>query len=295
MQKTEYLALPEVAKFAEFLGMLLSDVRYLAHSYEMETKGRSQARNNWSCNSVYDAFLKYEWRYSYIDPSTGEKRKGSSFQESELELSSLSNKLKKAIAEKNSREASYCCQMVLDWGGVLGSSKRGNKKILESFDDDLAGYLAETKSLFDSHEALLGNEYLVSMEGKNVPVVMNAGFTKIYSVLCEEFIIYDGRVGAALGLLVRKFLEHDNAINVLPESLAFHYGRARNIKVNRNPSSASFKFPCLSTSSPAHIRSNLKANWILQDLSRKGVGKFSTLNDPLRGIEAALFMIGYRV
>ena len=41
---------------------------------------------------------------------------------------------------------------------------------------------------------------------------------------------------------------------------------------------------------PPHIQSNLKANWILQDIIRKEVGKFSSLKNPLRGIEAALFI-----
>ena len=36
---------------------------------------------------------------------------------------------------------------------------------------------------------------------------MNAGFIKIYSLLCDYCLIYDGRVGAALGLLTRQFCE----------------------------------------------------------------------------------------
>lgn len=296
MKKAEYLALPEVAQFSEFLrSRLLSDSGHFSHSYEMESRGRSQATMPWNCHSIYDAFLKYDWRYSYRDPRTGDKQIGNSFEENERVLSFLSEKLRKAVAENNSTEASYCCQMVLDWGGVLGSSKKGNKKKLESFGGALAGYLGETKSLFESREVQLDSKYQISTEGKSFDVVMNAGFTKIYSILCEEFIIYDGRVGAALGLLVRDFLERINGSKVLPDSLAFHYGRAKNNKVNRNPSNDSLRFPSLSSSSPAHIRSNLRANWILQDLSLKGAGKFSTLKNPLRGIEAALFMIGYRV
>lgn len=296
MNKTEYLALPEVAQFVEFLrSRLLSDGGLFSHAYEMESRGRSEATVRWRCKSIYDAFLQYDWRYSYQDPRTGERHIGRSFDESERVLSLLSRKLRNAVTEKNSIEASYFCQMVLDWGGVLGSSKKGNKKKLDSFDGALAGYLAETKLLFDSQEVQLQNKYQVSTDGKSLDVVMNAGFTKIYSILCEEFIIYDGRVGAALGLLVREFLGHINESKVLPESLAFHYGRAKNSNVNRNPSNGSLKFPSLSSSSPAHIRSNLKANWILRDLCQRGAGNFSKLSEPLRGIEAALFMIGYRV
>ena len=125
MNKTEYLALPEVAQFTEFLRSgLLADSGQFEHAYDVESKGRSEVTTPWSCDSIYDAFLKYDWQYTYQDPCTGEKHTGSTFAESELVLSLLSKRLKKAVAEKNSAEANYCCQMVLDWGGVLGSSKK---------------------------------------------------------------------------------------------------------------------------------------------------------------------------
>jgi len=57
-------------------------------------------------------------------------------------------------------------------------------------------------------------------------VRMNAGFTKIHALMLDDFVIYDSRVGAALGLLVRNFLTEKD-IAYLPEVLHFAYGKAR--------------------------------------------------------------------
>ena len=70
---------------------------------------------------------------------------------------------------------------------------------------------------------------------------MNAGFVKIYSLLCDDCVIYDGRVGAALGLLARQFCEATGRTEV-PSALAFAFGTPKeapnttNAKV-RNPES----------------------------------------------------------
>ena len=101
MNKTEYLALPEVAQFTEFLRSgLLADSGQFEHAYDVESKGRSEVTTPWSCDSIYDAFLKYDWQYTYQDPCTGEKHTGSTFAESELVLSLLSKRLKKQWLKK---------------------------------------------------------------------------------------------------------------------------------------------------------------------------------------------------
>ena len=296
MHRNEFLDLSEIKEFTSFLAELISgDEGSFTHEYKIENVGKAKNNNQWGCESIYEAFIKYRWPFNYYDHANCLTKKGTSFYESETELGRISHLLRRALVANNNVEAASCCQMVLDWGGVLGSSKSGNKKKLDDLGADLNSYLSCVKALFDSEEIGLRGQYDVSIGGKPVPVIMNAGFTKIYSILCKDFIIYDGRVGAALGLLVRKFLECNSYSKEVPSSLAFHYGRARNRNVNRNPSADRFLFPSLSTSSPAHIRSNLKANWILQNISHNGAGQFSSLTEPLRGIEAALFMIGYKV
>jgi len=125
----------------------------------------------------------------------------------------------------------------------------------------------------------------------NSTLRMDSGLTKIYALASEKSIIYDDRVGAALGLLSRKYLESINETEVPPE-LKF----MRSNKSERNPSTTVFRFPSRPVKSkksnaplfPRQAYSNLMANWIVTKLA-------SELKWSRHQVEAALFMIGYRV
>ena len=93
---------------------------------------------------------------------------------------------------------------------------------------------------------------------------MNSGFTKIYSLYINDFIIYDSRVGAALCYLVKLYCIEQKQGGV-PSSLKFAYGDARNPEVNRNPNSDIYKFSKLDRGK-IHIECNLKANWLLKEV-----------------------------
>jgi len=121
---------------------------------------------------------------------------------------------------------------------------------------------------------------------------MNSGFTKIYSELIDDFIIYDSRVGAALGFLVRRFLE-DQSIDSVPDPLKFAFGAPRSAALNRNPSSEQYIFPQLRNDAVFHIKNNIKANWIAKELAQQS--RFHQVDNGIRALEAALFMIGYHI
>ena len=88
---------------------------------------------------------------------------------------------------------------------------------------------------------------------------MNAGFVKIYSLLCDDCVIYDGRVGAALGLLTRQFCEATGR-TVVPSMLAFAFGtpkeapNSKHAKI-RDPSHGTLRFPRLRPDAPISHRS----------------------------------------
>lgn len=128
---------------------------------------------------------------------------------------------------------------------------------------------------------------------------MNAGFTKIYSLLLEGLPIYDGRVGAALGYLARLYCE-DAALEATPRALRFAWGIAKGTKPgdarkNRNPSSGAIRLPAFRADVRQHTRCNLMAAWLLSDLS--GEGSFGELppDRRMRAMESALFMIGFEL
>ena len=126
---------------------------------------------------------------------------------------------------------------------------------------------------------------------------MNAGFTKIYSLLCDHCVMYDGRVGAALGLLVRQFCE-EKGWSTVPPALAFAFGDARegpnprNPKV-RNPSRGLLRFPKLQQDSRFHTQQIMRANWLLCRTLDINPRVFSRGGDGLHELAAGLFMVGY--
>jgi len=298
VNKSEYLNQPEVIDFLAWFERLDHDDNPspFNHKYEIETRGRGTTKTPWACTSLYNAYEKYSWRFSYTDLFTDKKIKGTSYSVSKKALDDFQNRLHDSII-RNCNETCYkACNMILDWGGVLGSEKKGNKKRLLELKPCLTKHLSEVKSIFESNEVTLGKKYTIVENKNETQIAMNAGFTKIYSLLCTDFIIYDGRVGAALSLLVRYFLQQKNPKpSLVPESLSFYYGQARNKNVNRNPSLDPYIFRALSNSPAVHIRNNLKANWIVSEFSKNTASKFKDQNNPSRCIEAALFMIGYKV
>jgi hypothetical protein len=125
---------------------------------------------------------------------------------------------------------------------------------------------------------------------------MNAGFTKIYALLMDNFIIYDGRVGGRLGKLVIGFLHSKNPkYTNIPDTLHFAWGRSQvsqgsNIDPKRrDPSDSMYTFREL-RGGKWHTNNNIRANWLL-----KKVIKDSKTKMDIWQLQSALFMLGYDV
>lgn len=298
MKKSDYLKLPEVIGFTNWLSDQLSgrSKNSFRHSFKIEPKGKSTKIINWKCESIFNAFEQYRWPFQFIDFDSNQVIKGSSYAESENALVDLQNRLREAVDSGNYIACLKVCEMILKWGGVLGSERWGNKKILLELDVQAPLYLENVRKFFNS-DCELRDSYKIDINGKCIELIMNAGFTKIYSLLCTNFIIYDGRVGAALGRLVDTYLNSlgDNRPTAVPQGLSFCYGKAKNPNVSRNPSSNEYKFMALTKNYPLHTSNNLKANWIIDGLNLDQSPGFSRQNNSTRAFEAALFMIGYRM
>lgn len=125
----------------------------------------------------------------------------------------------------------------------------------------------------------------------DAPFRSDCGMTKVYAAMNQRTVVYEERLGAALGLLCRRFLERNRSTSV-PDLLAFMSGDRGDLR--RNPSTNGFVFGD-KQSGREHARWNIRANWILGRLAAdEGVAAVlgGHHRDRLRRIEAALFMIG---
>ncbi len=171
---------------------------------------------------------------------------------------------------------------VFHWGGVY--TERGNK-----------GWLTENHRVL--HETL--REVIRDhARGDDVSGIrnlrFNSGMTKVYSLVIDDFIIYDSRVAAALAWLVRRWWKAnpERRTQPLPELLQFACPRGNGAMARyRNPDVQVFR--TIAGKPGQHYTWNVRANWLLSSALRTA-GSDSRFRS-LREVEAALFQMGDRV
>jgi hypothetical protein len=195
--------------------------------------------------------------------------------------------------------ARVACRKVMEWG--FGRGTRANESNVAwalSLDSSLV------RVLRNGREALLSDAPDLSIFGRNPDPLthwskMNSGWTKYYSFALPAHVIYDSRVGAALGYLVRRYLESLNAewqVDSVPASLAFRWAPGQGDKNVRDPSFGPYKFARLlggPSGSREWARVNIQANWILTAAIEKCGATWCAGSDGFRRVEGALFMLGY--
>lgn len=185
---------------------------------------------------------------------------------------------------------------------IFHSASRAAKTILRiPTPGGLIGYLRRCRAAFGAGSVLDLRPLAVRAAG----IRSNAGFTKIYALVFDDFVIYDSRVAAALGMLVVRWWARKSPTikrrSLIPPPLQFCHLPAMG-EANRDPNTNALHisgFPRC-TSQLQHLRSNIRANWLLTRALRgthfeaQIRARFAHLPvHPLRALEGALFMIGY--
>lgn len=264
MNRDDFINAPVVQRFIQWLEARMDKPGLFVHRYYDKKR-----KCNWECVSLYSAYRRYIWS-------------GGDFTENMLVLGDLSRRLKEAVCTDNADMCMKCCASILDWGGIK------NLKISDS-GMGICNYLKWVEEKFES------NEMIDQCDADKMR--MTSGFSKIYSLYIEDFIIYDSRVGAALGLLVRYFCQ-DEGLKQIPCELEFGWSEGKGCAGRRNPSNEHYIFPRLYYSNPKrYIYNNMRANWLLKEIAGTTNSRFKEIDASIRmrALEAALFMIGYDV
>lgn len=245
---------------------------------------RSQSQS-WWCLSLAQAAEHYSWP----------ERKAPD------DFASIATRLRAALDANVCADARTACLEIFKWGGVANTPQNASWQWVQvhAVNGTLCRAILRAVELLRPTSA----ESLAAFDGINL--LMNAAMTKIYAAAAPDgIIIYDGRVGAALGLLARKWLEGSGQ-SVVPPDLAFRWGPNRkpsNNKIEtRDPSQEGFKFDCLYKKSSAKQPSQAEV-WarlvritgrilheVIQTLDAQGQGV------TLLSLERALFMVGFDV
>jgi hypothetical protein len=219
----------------------------------------------------------------HVHPTVPTLAAKSSFAENAVVLEALRSALRSAYAAGSPKamQLSGAVASILHWGGVY--TIRGNR-----------GWLVAHHARL---RAILHDVVCDYARGEDVSTVsalrFNSGMTKVYSLLIDDFAIYDSRVAAALAWLAKRWwtIEQGMPATTLPTLLRFGCLSANGTMADhRNPDIT--LFPTLSAQPFAHYTWNVRTNWLLADaLQVAGAGRRLS---SLREVEAALFQIGHR-
>ena len=285
INKELYLASKDVIDFISWFESKLNGANSFSHSYYLKLD-----RRNWRCSCFYDAYKSYWWRFNTFCPVTNRWVSGTSLQESFEYLTRLAKSFRKSIRDNNTALARKCALSALKWGGV----EKGNRERIIGLGKDICAHFRDIQEQLDLSSARLN---------ENQGIHINSGFTKLYFLLIDDFMMYDGRVGAAMGLMVRKFCE-ENDLYQIPRLSQFSYGPGRESRGSsnrRDPSLGHYQFSQFSFNPRRHLQDNIKASWLLKAVADNTKSRFSRLpqdpplNERLTALQSALFMIGYDV
>jgi len=273
MNRTAYENDPHVRSFLDWAAPLIAGERPLHHSWNSPRWGRR------TFETVYGAFVAYDWPFAVTLPGESSPRRGRSYDDSIAVLDELSAVLQTSAANEDAGTFLEAAIAVIRWGGV-----RRNERRLRELG---ANALPDLRSAAQQLDPTIAN-----LDRLDRVRDMNSGFSKIYSLVIEGFPIYDSRVACALASLVRLFCE-ERDLHSVPPLLAFGIPASRG-SVSRDPSAGDLRFPRLWAGHPRlYAVSNLKAAWLLDALAKRS--PFAELGSKhgLFAIESAMFMIGY--
>jgi hypothetical protein len=247
-------------------------------AWRRQNKGQSSP---WSCDSLSQAAARWSWK---------EKPGSGTFGE-------LARQLQETIRANDSVKAAAACYQIFDWGDVAKRAADPSRIWVASRAAD-GTLVADLRAAV----ALLSPESDGSLARfHRHDLLMTSATTKLFAGAdcTSRVVINDGRVGAALGLLARMFLEQEDAEHV-PELLAFRWGAPQSPRQakarTRDPSDSRYRFRSLPTGEYSHrpraalsLRTNKLFALVSSVLAHRKI-----LATPTE-LERAMFMIGYRV
>ena len=263
----------QIHEFCQFMAQEWKGNRQ--HSYTVPSRGKSRGwsrtvEGKWSAVGLADAVSKYAWG-------------GKNFSENKAEFDRLATDLQSAIQRDSNSDVCAILRAIMRWGGVDNKYRqKGTFEWIEQNADEISARLSNAVDLLKDEQASLG-----SFDGVNL--IMNSTMTRIMSLADPEqkLVIYDGRVGGALGYFVARFTEERQIHQYdLADQLLFAVDR----EAKRRPDTNRIHFPALFGLARDRCHASM-VRWASQLIWQ--VAKECQASP--REIEAALFMWGYNV
>ena len=288
MNKTEFLNIPDVANFVDWLS---NDLSSRSFHLDIASSRFVPAGLKTTVTGIDNILTNYRWNTYWDDTRANEKIASSDWESTKKSLSRLSKWLNDAVNAGDQKQTFDATRAVLKWGGVSGA-----RKLLRPLYErgELIRYLQTVKNLI-AVDSPIGHS-LTSINSQNI-LKYDSGLTKIHALHENNGSpIYDSRVAAAISLLYQ--LHRESAPSSVKSALSFPCGSARGNQL-RNPGDLGFKKSktfYYQIEGYEWAQTQTQLGWIFSDLLKKNPTLFKSegsLADRAHALEACLFVIGY--
>ncbi len=263
-----------VRDFLAWARPLVTGERPLRHQWSSPKHGM------WRFETMFEAYQRYDWKFSAQVPGNGERIRGHTFADTLEAFDRLGERLREGLARQDADAFAEAVVAVLDWGGI----RAGIRKVRRERATLMPAVLGAAEQLAPGSARL---------DRLDVVRYMSSGWSKVYALLLEDFPIYDSRVACAMSSLVVRYCE-ERGLGEVPASLEFRVP-ASQVK-GRNPSTGTLRVRGLHAGYPRpYAVVNLRAAWLLKLMGQEG--RFGELpgGERLLAVQSAMFMLGYAV
>jgi len=220
-------------KHSENLGYSFSPSHRYPHSFIHQYEHK-KPRYYWECRSLIHAATAYRFKIHLGSlPQTSAKWKLAvwrwdgydSLHANNAVLHALSRQLRSAYAANDHAGASEAAEAIQLWGGT----RKGNLAQIKARSKFFCDYLKRCEAAFGH-----GNDLTLGpFHSHPSDLRSTAGFSKIYSLLFDDFVIDDSRVAAALGMLIIRYAARHGVLPHFLSDLVWMKGQTGRM---RNPS-----------------------------------------------------------
>ena len=261
--ENDFLSSASVREFLFWIERKLDGPEAFVHQFRIK-----KTRTDWSCDSIYNAYENYVWLFRFHDPKSGTPISGSSFAECAEVLDGLSATLRQSIKDSDAGLCARTCCAILSWGGVLIR----NDACIASIGSGICEYLQKVGTRLQK-DMPSGEYYFDGMK-------MNSGFTKIYSLCADDFIIYDGRPRRCSWSVLQTLLRGERPFRYSRGTCVFlGAGKGRGTRGEETRAAGYTYIRNSARTGEGHLENNIRANWLIKEITRTTASRFAKLED----------------
>lgn len=189
---------------------------------------------------------------------------------------------------KSTEEEMFCAVLeVFVWGDVLSGNV---KKAIELYKDKkLSIYLRQVIDLLKKKEIILKTKNNDPNKKNETELIWSSGWTKVYSFINNDILIYDSRVSAFLNHTLTYDIDYNESqLKKLKELTIYLFNFQGAENRERLVDKKKFGFKNSNPNGVNGLNANLVSSWIIELLKDK-----LKLQEEFRLFERAFFMLGF--